>query len=199
MAKRHLEKALQTLSNPQGVKVVWEPYMLNVDTPKEGVDLQKYLTAKYGAERTAAILKPGSPLDIAGQRVGIAWNRNRRVVNTISAHRLMEWCNSNHPDKADALMEAMFHGYFVECKDLNSNEILVNFAVGLGLSKEPVESVIAGDSFKDQVLAKDNHAKRSMRISGVPFIIFEKDKQTLDVLSGAQPPEAFIDILSANM
>ncbi len=122
--------------------------MLNVDTPKEGVDLQKYLTEKYGADRTAAIRKPGNPLDVAGQRVGITWNPNRRVVNTASAHRLMEWCNSTRPEKADTLMEAMFQGYFVESKDLNSNETLVNIALGVGLAKEAVENVLASNDFK---------------------------------------------------
>ena len=55
--------------------------MLNVDTPKEGVDLQKYFTEKYGADRTAAIRKPGNRFNIAGQRVGITCNRNRRVYD----------------------------------------------------------------------------------------------------------------------
>jgi predicted DsbA family dithiol-disulfide isomerase len=38
-----------------------------------------------------------------------------------------------------------------------------------------------------------------MRVTGVPFIMFEKDKDVLEALSGAQPPEAFIEILSANL
>ena len=76
------------------VKINWEPFFLNQNTPDEGEDLMEHLKNKYGAAAVERFGKPDNPLNRAGERVGIKFNTTRRVINTLKAHRLVEYCKA---------------------------------------------------------------------------------------------------------
>ena len=100
-------------------KIKWEPFLLNANTPEEGEDMMEHLTRKYGPGVVARFAAPNNPLDVAGARVGITFNRNRRVIPTIRCHQLMEWVNKTHPEKANELMEKLFKAYFEDAIDVS--------------------------------------------------------------------------------
>ena len=124
------------------VKVHWDPYFLDSTTPKEGRDLQEYLSSKYGAAAVARFSGPDNPLDNAGRRVGIEFNKSRRIVNTVDSHRIMEWCNDKHPEKADGLMDKLFKAYFVEAKDVSDHSVLSDICVTEGLDAAEVQDIL---------------------------------------------------------
>ena len=97
----------------------WLPFLLNDNTPEEGEDMMEHLTRKYGPGVVARFSAPNNPLDVAGARVGITFNRNRRLIPTMRCHQLMEWVNKSHPEKANELMEKMFKSYFEDAVDVS--------------------------------------------------------------------------------
>jgi predicted DsbA family dithiol-disulfide isomerase len=132
--------------------------------------------------------RPNNPLDLAGRAVGIAFNKERRFINTVDGHRLVEWCNQSHPDKANELMEQLFKSYFEEAKDLSKIETLVSIARSVdGLSEDSVRSMLESDQFAAEVLQADQRSKRGLRVSGVPYFVIEDNNGGRPVaFSGAQ-------------
>lgn len=171
------------------VDVQWKPYFLSTNTPPEGEDLMEHLAAKYGRAAVAKFSQPGNPLDLAGERVGILFNRARRFVNTLNGHRVMEWCNKNHPDKSDLLMEKIFHAYFELGLDVSKTEILVGVVGELGVPAWSAEvgAMLASEEYKEDVLQYDRQVKQQLRVSGVPyFIVHNNNGSRPTAFSGAQ-------------
>ena len=48
VAQARIAKVAKEYSNQAQISFEWEPYMLNVNTPKEGYNLIEYLVRKYG-------------------------------------------------------------------------------------------------------------------------------------------------------
>lgn len=192
------------------IDIHWEPYFLDKTTPIEGRDLQEYLMSKYGRAAIERFSAPDNPLDMAGRKVGIQFNKRRRVINTIDAHRAMEWCKENRPELADTLMEKLFFAYFTEAKDLCNMGTLLEVCESADLDRAALEAVLRTglellmvnksvlsnislpcrycfytDKYKDIVLHKDGHMK-DMRISGVPFFFIFNHNGRPTTFSGAQ-------------
>jgi predicted DsbA family dithiol-disulfide isomerase len=153
VGKRNLEAAIK--ASGVKVEVQWRPYFLSLNTPPEGEDLMEHLESKYGKAAVTRFSAPGNPMDVAGEKVGIKFNKARRFVNTMEGHRLMEWCNNTHPDRSDSLMEALFHAYFEEGKDISMKEELlavVTAAMGEeGGAEEEAGAVLASQQYRDEV------------------------------------------------
>lgn len=156
----------------------------------------EHLAAKYGRAAVQRFSAPGNPLDTAGAKVGITFNRARRFVNTLNGHRLMEWCNKDYPSKSNELMEAIFHAYFEEAKDVSKVPELVTIAGSIGLDTEAVRTMLESDEFKDEVRQYDREVKTQLRVSGVPYFIVESNVGSKPIaFSGAQPPEVIEEVL----
>lgn len=137
--------------------------------------------------------KPNNPLETAGRGVGISFNKTRRFINTVDGHRLMEWCNQTHPDRANDLMEHLFRAYFQDAKDLSSVHELVNVAKSAGLPEDIVKSVLESDQYRGEVFEADERSKRNLRVSGVPYFIVENNNGGRPVaFSGAQVLHSFL-------
>ena len=80
----------------------------------------EHLRAKYGPGVVAQFDRPGNPLDKAASKVGITFNKNRRIIRTADSHRLVEWCKATAPQRQDGLIEALFKAYFEDGKDLSN-------------------------------------------------------------------------------
>ena len=124
-----------------------------------------------------------------GRQAGIIFSEKRRVVNTMNAHRLMEWCNTTQPELADSLMENLFSAYFEEGLDVSKFETLIEICRKVeGLDMEAAKTALeTTELFSDEVIEKDNKAKRGLRVSGVPFFIIENQNGGRPItFSGAQ-------------
>lgn len=89
------------------------------------------------------------------------------------------------------LAERLFSGYFEHQRDPGSRTWLANEAVSAGVFSSIVEAneFFASDTY-DAEVKQGYLAARKMGINGVPFFVFEGKW----AVSGAQPPEAFLDI-----
>lgn len=192
IGKRKLETALTEYQaahpDAEAPRVTWHPFQLNPDLPPEGIERSEYLKRKFGSERAEQVY---ARVKAVGEMVGIpfAFERVVRQPNTLAAHSLIALAADE--GKQDELVEALFRAYFLEGRDLTSNDTLRDIAIGVGLQPAAVERVLDSDSIRNTVASSDAEA-RKLGIQGVPFFIFNK---TLAV-SGAQDPSVLLRAMS---
>lgn len=184
IGKRRLEKAIAAYGGP--VKVRWLPFQLNPQMPKEGISRREYRTKKFGSwERSQAL---DAQVAAAGEEVGIhfAFDRIGRTPNTLDAHRLI-WL-ADEEGVQDAVVEALFRAYFSQGRDISNRQTLLDVVAEAGLDRSKAEAVLTSGGGQEAIREADELARR-VRVEGVPFFVIN-GKVTL---SGAQPPEAFLE------
>lgn len=186
VGKRRLEAALAQRPDVD-VKVQWHPFQLDPTIPAGGLDRQAYMTKKFGsAERVNEI---HARLEEAGRGEGLdfAFDRIKRSVNTLDAHRLLRWAEG--AGVQDATKEALFRAYFMEGRDIGDAMTLAEIAAGVGMDRAAVLAALGTDKDKAEVQAEIETAQK-IGVSGVPFFIFAQafavsGAQAADVLATA--------------
>jgi predicted DsbA family dithiol-disulfide isomerase len=184
IGKRRLEKAMSQRPD-MNFEVLWRPFQLNPDMPREGMDRRQYVETKFGGrERAKQIYEH---IEDAGRSEGIAfaYDKIARTPNTLDSHRLIKWAAT--AGVQDAAVEALFRRYFLEGGDIGDAALLTEVAREIGMDAELVAELLAGDSDLEQTKAEDVMA-RQMGVTGVPcFIIGRKY-----AVSGAQDPAVLV-------
>jgi predicted DsbA family dithiol-disulfide isomerase len=191
IGKRHLEQALALWANRHPgaeVEVRWHAFELNPGMPAGGMDRQAYLAEKFGG--AAPALEIYARVEAAGRQAGIPFDFAAMQVqpNTMDAHRLIAWAGTQ--GRQDAMVEALFRGFFLDLRDLTSRDVLAALAGEAGLDRDAAAAVLASDSCRDDVRAEEAMVRR-MGVQGVPFFVFDRKV----ALSGAQPPEALLEAM----
>ncbi len=195
IGRRRLGAALALLAErePQFQSVVsWHPFQLNPDLPREGMDRQAYLEAKFGgAQRAAASYERVSA---AGKSVGIdfAFDRILRQPNTVDAHRLISWTQAR--GSAEDLVEGLFRAYFLEGRFVGDRAVLAAIADEAGLDASVAGAMLASEEGAKNIAAMDRRF-RELGVGGVPFFIFD-DRVAV---SGAQEPETLVEAIVSAM
>ncbi len=183
IGKRQFERALPILA-PEGLhfSVMWHPFQLNPDMPAEGVDRQSYREKKFGGPEKAKAID--ERITEAAATVGLEFHLEKltRTPNTVNAHRLIRYAAQQGVQ--DAVVEALFKGYFCEGADIGDAEILAGIGGTGGLDPDAVFKMLKSDEGRREVLAGDQMA-RNAGIQGVPS--FAMNGHVL--FSGAQPAE----------
>ncbi len=185
IGKRRLEQAVESYPHPITLEISWRCFQLNPSMPVEGMDRHTYLAAKFGGpERARAVY--GHIAD-TGKQAGIDFQFDaiKRTPNTLAAHRLLRWAQSQGQD-ANALMTRLFEAYFFEGQDIGDPAVLLDSLHSAGLATCGGEAVLANDDFAREVEEEESTA-RAMGLTGVPLFVFEQSY----ALSGAQEPQAF--------
>lgn len=186
IGKRRFEAALAQ-SGRNDIMVAWRPFQLNPDMPAEGMSRDAYLTAKFGnTERMqkiyGAIAETGK-----GEGIDFRFDRIVRTPNTLASHRLVKYAAKlGHQDQ---IVEALFTGYFMAGRDVGDIEVLADIAGEVGLNREEAINYLRSVEDRDEVAAADVYARR-LGINGVPCFIVNRKY----AVSGAQPPEAFLQV-----
>jgi predicted DsbA family dithiol-disulfide isomerase len=178
VGKRYLEKAI-ALKPEIPVTVRFRPYLLNPWVPREGMDRDDYLVAKFGSvERYNA--NSQRIIDIAAA-AGLDYARDKikRQPNTIDCHRLIAWAS----DPA-RMKQRLMQLYFSEGGDLTDREVLVKVAADCGMDADEMRRRLATDEDVARIEAEAASANEA-GIQGVPFFILGN----VLAVSGAQPPE----------
>jgi predicted DsbA family dithiol-disulfide isomerase len=185
IGKRRLERALLQAPQPD-LRIGWRPFQLNPDMPPEGMDRKAYLKAKFGDDSGG---KRYEQVIAAGREEGIAFafDRIMRTPNTILAHRLIRF--SARENRQAELVERLFHGYFVEGLDIGDAGTLASLAAVVGIDKAKAVAFLASDEDDDTIRQEDAFA-RQIGVEGVPCFIINRQY----AVSGAQPPESFLEV-----
>lgn len=169
VGKRRLEEALA--QRPAiAFDVRWRPYLLDPNVPREGVDRRAYMRAKFGdGDRPKGM---GDALRAIGAEVGIpfAFDKQERRPNTIDSHRLVRWASS--VGLQDALVEALFHAYFIDGRDIGERAVLTAIAAECGMDAELAAELLASDA-DIELVERECRLAGEMGIQGVPAFVID--------------------------
>jgi len=179
IGKRNLEAALADLPDIE-VDIRWRPYQLDATIPPEGLERRAYMQRKFGNR----IDEIHQRLTQAGAAAGLdfAFDDIERSPNTLDAHRLIRWAASANAQ--DAIVERLFHDFFVAGKDIGDRNVLLDAARDCGMDPKIVGDLLDGDADKESV-REEIASAQSIGVTGVPFFILDGKF----ALPGAQPAD----------
>lgn len=183
IGKRQLERALAVLDQ-EGLRftIHWNPFQLNPDMAKEGVDRAEYRAWKFGsAEKARAI---DARIQDAAAAVGLGFRQDlmKRTPNTIDAHRLIWFAGQRGVQ--DAAMETVFRAYFIEGQDIGQHSVLADCGTLAGLDRHETAAFLA-DGLADAEMRAADKAAREAGVSGVPSFFLDG----YSLFSGAMPAD----------
>ncbi|MEP7154464.1 MAG: DsbA family oxidoreductase [Betaproteobacteria bacterium] len=181
-----LELALKKIGDDIPVTLQMQPFELNPDMTKEGVDASDYLSKKYGLtpEKLAA---NRANIRARGTAVGFAFGERSRVWNTFDAHRLLHWAGEQGKDgKQRALKHAMLRAYHGEGRNPGAKDVLLELAAEVGLDAKAAQHVLESDTYSAEVREAENFWRQN-GITAVPSVIIDGKH----LIQGGQPPEMF--------
>ena len=189
IGKRQLERALPELA-AEGLHfaVHWNPFQLNPELPREGVDRSAYRQAKFGSLQRSRELD--ARVTEAAASVGLSFHLDRleRTPNTLNAHRLI-WLAGERGIQ-DAAMEAVFGAYFVAARDIGDPAVLADCAVAAGLSRDEALGFLASQRLEADVAGAYNAARKA-GVNAVPAFFLDG----YSLFSGALPAETIVEAL----
>ncbi len=169
-------------------ELVWRPFLLNPDIPREGLSRQDYAIRKYGGEDRARRLY--ATVSELGLQSGILFrfDRIRTIPSSIDAHRLAAW--AARFGLATAMVGALFAAHFADGADLGDPDVLTGLAAAVGLDASAARRLLRGRDGGELVQSENLRAHRR-GIGGVPCFVFGGKL----AVSGAQEVEVFQRLL----
>ncbi|HQU05584.1 MAG TPA: DsbA family oxidoreductase, partial [Acidocella sp.] len=164
------------------VDLVWRPFLLNPDMPRQGMSRTDYMVRKFGAEDRAKRLY--ASITEIGASEGITFNFNniRRTPSSVDAHRLIR--HVAPLGIANALVHLIFRAHFIEGLDIGNTDVLTAIADTQGLEPIAIRAFLLSGEGTEFVHAENLHAHR-LGINGVPCFLIDTDQ----AIAGAQEPE----------
>lgn len=179
IGKANLDRALE--KHPEHpFEIEWHPFQLNPDMPSDGADRRDYLEARFGGKQNAVAIhaRVSEAAEAAG--VSINFETMNRVPNTLDAHRLIHWAGLE--GRQTAMVSTLFRAYFRDGKDIGDRPTLVALAGEAGMDAALAARLLATESDRADISARDAHA-RGRGVNSVPTYLIANQY----VLTGAQP------------
>jgi predicted DsbA family dithiol-disulfide isomerase len=191
IGKRNYESALAQFGKSDEIEVVWKSYQLDPSIPTP-TDTSKttlqYLSASKGMSQ-AQVKSMTDGVTQTAQAAGLEYHLDKTLVtNTFDAHRLIQFAKTK--GLGDLAEETLFHAYFTDTKDIADPSVLRALGEKIGLTAAEVDEALTEELYAHQV-RKDIQEAREIGVRGVPFFVFDRKYG----VSGAQPPEAFLQTL----
>jgi predicted DsbA family dithiol-disulfide isomerase len=188
ICKRRIEGALARFDHHDQVEVVWHSYQLDPDAPRTSEKtLNEILAKKYGRSLAQAAAMNDRVSGIAAQD-GLEYHLEKaQYGNTFDAHRLIHLAAAHNLQ--DAMEERLFKAYFTDGAALGDHETLVKLASEVGIDADEARTVLANDTYADDVRADIQRAGR-LGIQGVPFFAINEKHG----ISGAQPSDVLKEV-----
>ena len=170
------------------VELRWWPYLLNPQLPRDGMDRQTYLRAKFGGDRNAKEIY--ARIEAAGREEGLpfAFDKIQRTPNTVSAQRLI--LLAQELGKGEQMIDRLFKAMFEEGQDIGNDDVLLDLADAGGLSDDDTSTILRGDRYAADIIRGHQRAQM-MGVQGVPVYVVDREH----VISGAQAPEVLAGLL----
>lgn len=189
IGKRKFEQALGEFAHRADVQVEWKSFQLMPDfVPAPGESIHASLAKKKGVPEAEGRRMSDYMTD-AAKAVGLDYQFDKAIpANTFLAHQLIHF--GAHQGRQDATKERLMAAYYLEGRDLNSPDVLVNLAAEIGLDAEAARQALLAGTYANEV-RRDEYEAQQIGVQGVPFFVFD-DKYAV---SGAQPSEVFAEVL----
>ena len=190
IGKRKFEKALEKFPHKNEIEVNWHSFELDPTLKTNtAVSAIEHIADIKGISKEQAEGMHTHVTNVA-KEIGLDFNFKKAVIaNSFNAHRLIQLAKTK--GLANETEEQLFNAHFIEGKNIDDNETLIQIGVSAGLNENDVKDMIASDSFSQEV-RQDEMQAQSIGINGVPFFILNNKY----AVSGAQSPDVFLQALS---
>lgn len=189
IGKRRFENALKKFEHSGEVETVFKSYQLDPYAPNEiDKDIYSILSEKQGVSYQEA---KGFTVQIAQQanELGLDYQFDTMILtNTFAAHRLSHFANLH--GKMYEMIERVLKGFFSESLNISDYDVLATLAEEIGLDKQEALTVLSQGKYSENV-QRDMEEAQKIGVRGVPFFVFNQKY----AVSGAQPSEAFLEVL----
>lgn len=191
IGQRELDSALEMCKDlPIEVEIEYRPYRIYPSLHDgQFIDKRKWYESKFGEDKIKTMEQMVVP---RARELGIDLKFTDGIITqTTLAHRLMlkAW-KIGGQNTQQALLSALFKGYFEESANVGDTDVLADMAVTANmLTKEEAVSFLESDELLDEVETMINESKKK-GISGVPFIVINGKW----AVSGGQTAEIFAQI-----
>ena len=150
--------------------------------PVEGMDRITYRSRKFGSWEHSQRLDAQVSAKAAQAVISMRHDLMKFTPNTFNAHRLIWLAERNGVQ--DAVVEGLFHGYFVDGLDVGNLSVLADIAAAAGIDRPRAVAFLAGAEGALEVTDAEANSKLQ-GINGVPTFIINKRA----AFSGAQGAE----------
>ena len=192
IGKRNYEKALAWFEGKDSIEIEWRSFQLDPTIPKSSPvkeNVFRYLADKKGISYEQSAKMHDRVIQMAKQ-AGLKYRFDKAIVaNSFDAHRLIQLAKSK--GLGDSAEERLFQAYFTEGKDFGDHQTLIEIGKEIGLPEEEIKSALVSDVFAEKV-EQDIREAAEIGVEGVPFFVFDRKY----AVSGAQPPEYFLQVLN---
>ena len=187
IGKRQLEKAIKDSGYEGQIDVTYKSYLLDPTTPVETTEsVYESLSKKYN-QPIEQIKAMTSNVAERAKEVGLSYNfEEMKAANTVKAHRLTKWVESQSKELGAKFTEQVLQAYFIYGKAIGSDEELLAIVDSLGLNRKAAEEVLNNNTFMQEV-EQDIYEASQIGVRGVPFFVFNNKWG----ISGAQPQQLF--------
>lgn len=179
-----LKQTLEQFSHKDKVEIIYRSFRLRPGVPPHTV--KEYLERNHGKGTDVPSIL--AQVERMGADAGLVYKMSKTLAgDTMEAHRVMQFARSEGVQMQ--MVERIYKAHFAEEENIFDKDTLVRLAGEVGLDRNAVASMLAGDTFKKEVEA-DEKAVRQMGISDVPFFLVNGEIAA----RGIQTPEHFLSI-----
>lgn len=192
IAKRKFEEALSQFEHKDEVEITWKSYELDPELKTDAtISTLEYLASNKRMP-TQQVEQIFSQAKAMGKEVGVEMNMENSIpANSKNAHRLTHLANSKSSEMGNQLTESLFKAHFTDAKNIDDKEVLLALGLEVGLEEKEIQNLLDSDAFAYEV-RQDQMEGANIGVKGVPFFVMHKKF----AVSGAQPVEAFLDVLN---
>ncbi|VAW15344.1 2-hydroxychromene-2-carboxylate isomerase/DsbA-like thioredoxin domain [hydrothermal vent metagenome] len=183
---KRLDNAMARLDTGAVISIVYHPFLLDANTPKEGEDVVEMLTRKYGRlpddmwrRLQDEARSSGLVLDMGKQKTRYPSQRALALIEAAGEK------GSQHQ-----LASAISHACYIDGLNISDIDVLETLALAHGFERKEAAELLHSSEAITKVEQKAKWAAE-MGVSGVPFFVFNNSF----ALSGAQPETVFDDAL----
>jgi predicted DsbA family dithiol-disulfide isomerase len=187
IGKKQLEKAIRDSGYEDQIEVTYKSFLLDPTTPENTTkSVYESLSQKFGSS-IEEVKKMTAGVAARAKEVGLNYNFDEmKSANTVKAHRLAKWIESQNNELAKAYTEQVLQAYFIQGKAIGLDEELLAIIEQLGLDVEEAKNVLAQNEFESE-MQQDIYEANQIGVRGVPFFVFNNKWG----ISGAQPQQLF--------
>ncbi|PNY03926.1 DSBA-like thioredoxin domain containing protein [Trifolium pratense] len=186
VGKKNLDQAIAKSKDKYNFEIIWHPFQLNPDAPKEGIEKREFYRSKFGSQSD----KMEARMTEIFKVVGLAYSLSGLTGNTMDSHRLIYFAGQQGLDKQHALVEELGLGYFTQGKYIGDQNFLVEAATKVGIEGAEEFLKNPNNGLKE---VEDELNAHSGNITGVPYYVINGNQK----LSGAQSREGFLRAFQA--
>ncbi|HWL55401.1 MAG TPA: DsbA family oxidoreductase [Paracoccus sp. (in: a-proteobacteria)] len=187
IGKAELDRALESRPDHPFL-ITWQPFRLDPQMPAAGMDYVAYMKMKFKDEK--GIIAEMKPVMEASERLGLWINPSliERVPNTMNAHRLLYWAGLEGVQTP--VMSGLMRAYWREGRNISNPDVLVAIGEGAGMNGQMIRRLLATPEDRDQILAREIHARERGITSAPTFVVADSH-----VVTGAQPASLWLQVI----